>query len=180
MPIFFPDEIQKNIYLKQNKINIYDIKQLCIKLCLKNNINYIPIKIIYLIIYLVKNNYNYKLINKIFYKSLKKKYIILSKFMYKIIQYKWLNIINISIINNVENQLFEYFFKLYELYINKENINDIYKTQYYFILNTHIGYYRQFKMNIRKNIYTTYYFISIIFSQINKLNISINNIFDLD
>ena len=180
MPLFFPDEIQKNIYLKQPKIDIYNIKQICIKLCLKNNINYIPIKIIYLIIYLVKNNYSFKLINKIFYKSLKKKYIILSKFMYKIIQCKWLNIIHISIINNVEEELFKYFFKLYELYINKENINDIYKTQYYFIFNKNIGYYRQFQKNIKENIYTTYFFIPIIFSQINKLNISINNIFELD
>lgn len=180
MPIFFADKIQKNIYTQKNKLDIDYIKQICIKLCLKNNINFIPIKIIYLIIFLVKNNYTFKLINKIFYKSLKKKYIILSKFMYKIIQYKWLNIINIAIVNNVEDELFNYFFKLYKLYINKENINNIYITQYYFIFNKKIGYYQQFQRNIKKNIYTTYFFIPIIFSQINKLNISIYNIFELE
>ena len=180
MPIFFANEIQKNIYYKKEKININTIKLLCIKLCIKNNIKFIPIKIIYLIIYLKKYNYSFKLINKIFYKSLKKKYIVISKLLYKIIQYKWLNVINICIINNVEDELFQYFFKLYELYINKENINNIYKYQIYFIFNKNIGFYRQFQKIIKENIYTTYYFIPIIFSKIDKSHICLNNIFDIE
>ena len=112
MPLFFAEEIQKQIYYKNKKININKIKEICINLCYKNNINYIPIKIIYLIIYLEKNNYKFKLINKIFNKSLKRSYKILSKFLYKIIQYKWLNIVKISINNNVEDELIKYFLNL--------------------------------------------------------------------
>ena len=177
MPIFFPDEIQKNKYILKKKCDIYEIKKLCIQLSFKNNINYIPIKIIYLIIYLKKYNYNFKIINKIIYKVLKKKYIVISKFINKIIKYKWLNIINISIINKVENELFNYFFKLYELYLNNELNNDIYKYQIYFIFNKRIAYYSQFKRFIKSNIYTTYFFIDIILSKISKKNIIIENIF---
>ena len=54
MPLFFADEIQKKIYYKNKKININKIKEICVNLCYKNKINYIPIKIIYLIIYLEK------------------------------------------------------------------------------------------------------------------------------
>ena len=180
MPLFFAEEIQKQIYYKNKKININKIKEICINLCYKNNINYIPIKIIYLIIYLEKNNYKFKLINKIFNKSLKRSYKILSKFLYKIIQYKWLNIVKISINNNVEDELIKYFLNLYELYINEENINDIYKYQLYFIFNHKVGYYRQFCKFMRDNIYKTYFFIPIIFSKISKSNLILNNIFVID
>ena len=49
-------------------------------LCIVNNINYVPIKVIYLIIYLLKNKYKFKLINIIVKKVLKRAYIRLSRF----------------------------------------------------------------------------------------------------
>ena len=82
-----------------------------------------------------------KILNKVLIKS----YIKLSKFMYKIIQAKWLNIIDIAKNNNVENQIFDYFFKLYNLYLNEEQNMDMYKYQTRYIFNMKIAYYKQFK-----------------------------------
>ena len=62
----------EGLYNKRNKINIIKIKDILKKLSIDNNIYYIPIKIIYLIIYLEKKNYSYKLINIIFKKTLKR------------------------------------------------------------------------------------------------------------
>ena len=82
-----------------------------------------------------------KILNKVLIKS----YIKLSKFMYKIIQAKWLNIIDIAKNNNVENEIFDYFFKLYNLYLNEEQNMDMYKYQTRYIFNMKIAYYKQFK-----------------------------------
>ena len=169
----------EGLYNKRNKINIIKIKDILKKLSIDNNIYYIPIKIIYLIIYLEKKNYSYKLINIIFKKTLKRSYIKISRFLYKIIQLKWINIINTAIQNNVENDILQYFYKLYDLYIQEEGFNNIYIYQVKHIFKYKIGYYRHFKKYINENIYRTYYFIPFIFSKISKSHIIYNNIFEI-
>ena len=171
MGIYFADKIYKDLYRERKRVDISKVKTVILNIFLTNNINYIPLKIIYLIIYLVKNNFIFKLINKIVYNILKKTYIKISRFMYKVLQVKWLNIIRIAKKNEVENDLFKYFFELYNLYLNNENKIDIYKYQLKYMFNIKIGFYRQFKKFIMSNIYNTYFFIPIIFSKINKLNI---------
>ena len=135
--------------------------------------------IVDLIIYLEKKNYSYKLINIIFKKTLKRSYIKISRFLYKIIQLKWINIINTAIQNNVENDILQYFYKLYDLYIQEEGFNNIYIYQVKHIFKYKIGYYRHFKKYINENIYRTYYFIPFIFSKISKSHIIYNNIFEI-
>ena len=172
MPYIFADEFQKNLVVRKEKVSLILIKNTIKNLCITNNINYVPIKVIYLIIYLLKNKYKFKLINIIVKKLLKKSYIILSRFfLNRIIKVKWLNIIEIAKRNNVENDLFNYFFELYEYYLKIENLENIYKYQIKSIFDLRIGYYRQFKKYIKSNIYTTYFLIDIICSKINKLNI---------
>ena len=177
MGIYFADKIYKDLYRERCRIDINKVKTVILNICLTNNINYIPLKIIYLIIYLVKNNFTFKLINKIVYNILIKSYVKLSKFMYKILQVKWLHIIKIAEQNKVENDLFKYFFELYNLYLTNEKNMNMYKYQLKYIFNIRIGYYRQFKKFIMSNIYSTYFFIPIIFSKINKLNIKLKNIY---
>ena len=177
MGIYFADKIYKDLYKERERVDIKKVKTVILNICLSNNINNIPLKIIYLIIYLVKQNFSFKLINKIVYNILKKSYIKLSRFMYKILQVKWLNIIDIAKKNKLENDLFKYFFELYNLYLKNEKNMDIYKYQMKYIFNIRIGFYRQFKKFVMSNIYSTYFFIPIIFSKINKLNIKIENIY---
>jgi len=177
MGIYFADNIYKNLYREREKIDLSKVKTVILNICLTNNINYIPVKIIYLIIYLVKKKFSFKLINKIVYKILKKSYIKISKFFYKILQVKWLNIIMIAKNNKVENDLFKYFFELYNIYLKNEENMDIYKYQMKYMFNIRIGFYRQFKKFIMSNIYSTYFFIPIIFSKVDKLNIKLENIY---
>jgi len=75
MGIYFADNIYKNLYREREKIDLSKVKTVILNICLTNNINYIPVKIIYLIIYLVKKKFSFKLINKIVYKILKKSYL---------------------------------------------------------------------------------------------------------
>ena len=63
MPYIFADEFQRNLVIKKEKVNIIEVKNIIKNLCIVNNINYVPIKVIYLIIYLLKNKYKFKLIN---------------------------------------------------------------------------------------------------------------------
>ncbi len=177
MGIYFANKIYKDLYRERQKIDINKIKTVILNIYITNNINYIPVKILYLIIYLVKNNFCFKLINKIVHNILSRSLIKISKFMYKILQVKWLNIIEIAKINNVEKDLFNYFFELYNLYLKNEKNMDMYKYHMKYIFNIRIGFYRQFKKFIISNIYSTYFFIPIIFSKINKLNIKIENIY---
>ena len=178
MPYIFADEFQRNLVIKKEKVNIIEVKNIIKNLCIVNNINYVPIKVIYLIIYLLKNKYKFKLIKIIEKKVLKRAYIRLSRFfLNRITKVKWLDIIEIAKINDVENDLFNYFFELYEYYLKIENNENIYKYQLKSIFDLRIGYYRQFKKYIKSNIYTTYFLIDIICSRINKLNIKKENIY---
>ena len=79
--------------------------------------------------------------------------------------------------NKVENELFKYFFELYNIYLKNEENMDIYKYQMKYMFNIRIGFYRQFKKFIMSNIYSTYFFIPIIFSKVDKLNIKLENIY---
>lgn len=169
----------EGLYKKSDKINIIKIKDILKRLSIDNNIYYIPIKIVYLIIYLEKKNYSYKLINIIFKKTLKRAYIKIAKFLYKIIQLKWINIINTAIQNDVQNDILQYFCKIYDLYRKQEGCHNIYIYQTKNIFKYKLGYYRQFKKYIHENIYRTYYFIPFIFSKISKSYIIYNNIFEI-
>ena len=69
MGIYFADEFYKNLYVQRKQVDINKVKRVMLDVCETNKISYIPLKIIYLIIYLVKNNFTIKLINKIVYKN---------------------------------------------------------------------------------------------------------------
>lgn len=172
------DDFYNNKYNIKYNINLNYIVQIVNELYIKYNINYIPIKILYSIIFLVKHNINYKLINKIIYdKTLKIIYIKISKLLSNILEYKWLNLITIAIYNNVESEFIDYFLELYKLYIKIENCPKIYIIQAKNIMKKKILYFRQLKKTLLEDIYYTVYYIPIIFSQIDKTYISENNIF---
>lgn len=177
MKIYVDDFYNNNYNIKYN-INIEYVLDIINELYIKNNINYIPIKILYSIIYLVKYNINFKIINKIIYnKRLQITYLKISKLIPNILEYKWINLITISIYNNVENEFIDYFLELYKLYIKKENCPKIFIMQAKSIMKKKVLYFRQLKKYFVEDIYYTLYYIPIIFSKINKTYINQNNIF---
>ena len=174
----YVDDFYNNKYSIKYNLNIKYIINIINELNIKNNISYIPIKILYSIIYLVKHNINFKLINKIIYeKVFKKIYVKISKLIPNILEYKWIKLINISIYNNVENELIDYFLELYKLYIKIENKPKIFIIQAKNIIKKKVLYFRQLKKYFIEDIYLTVYYISIIFSRINKRLIAEDNIF---
>tara|TARA_Y100000739_G_C20556180_1_gene440666 strand:+ start:705 stop:1244 length:540 start_codon:yes stop_codon:yes gene_type:complete len=174
----YVDDFYNNKYNIKYNININYVISIVNELNIKNNINYIPIKALYSIIYLVKHNVDFKLIDKIVYnKVLKKNYMKISKLIPNIIEYKWIKFITISIYNNVENELIDYFLELYKLYIDKEQNKRIFIMQAKSIMKKKVLYFRQLKKIFVDDIYYTVYYIPIIFSKIDKKFISENNIF---
>jgi hypothetical protein len=101
----------------------------------------------------------------------------ISKLIPNILEYKWIKCITISIYNNVENELIDYFLELYKLYIEKENNKRIFIMQAKSIMKKKVLYFRQLKKFFIEDIYYTVYYIPIIFSKIDKEFISKNNIF---
>ena len=71
----YVDDFYNNKYSIKYNINIQYISNIINELNIKHNINYIPIKVLYSIIFLVKHNVNFKLINKIIYNKVLKKLI---------------------------------------------------------------------------------------------------------
>lgn len=176
------DEYHKNLNKPKKKININYVKNTIQYLKKKNNnIITLPDKIIYFIIYLIKNDCKFLIINNIIYNKLICKKIShnISILLYNSIQYKWYNIINISFRNNVTSQLLDYFLNIYDIYIKKENNNKIFILQAKNILGINIKNKRQLHKYFTLNLYHTIYYIDIIFSQINKKYLSINYIFSL-
>ncbi len=172
------DDFYNNKYNIKYNINIEYIINIINELNIKNNINYIPIKVLYSIIYLVKYNVDFKMINKIIYdKVLKKTYIRISKLIPNILEYKWIKLITTAIYNKVENELVDYFLELYKLYIEMENNKKIFIIQAKSIMKKKVLYFRQLKRYFIEDIYFTVYYIPIIFSKIDKTLISENNIF---
>ena len=139
-------------------------------------------KIIYFIIYLSKYNCKFKLIHKIINNVNSTISYRLSRFVFKSIRNRWNNIINIAIINNVEESILNYFFVLYDLYLNNEKNNKIeFKSiQAKYILGINIKNIRQLKKYFKLNIYHTIYYIDIIFSQLDLKYLSLNYIFDIN
>tara|TARA_Y100000816_G_scaffold291271_1_gene282145 strand:- start:1553 stop:2104 length:552 start_codon:yes stop_codon:yes gene_type:complete len=179
----YVDEFYKNLALEKKKLNINYVKNTI--LYVKNNITYfkiidIPDKFIYFIIYLIKNNCKFVIIKNIIYNAVKKISHRLSLFIFNIIQIKWNNIINIAINNNVTESLIDYFLKLYDLYLKKENIKDLYIIQAKNILGIKPKNIRHLKKYFNLNIYHTVYYIDIIFSIIDKKYLSIDYIFVTD
>lgn len=174
------DDFHNNKYNIKYKINLNYLKNIIFELYSKYKINYLPIKLVYSIIFLIKHNCDFKIIDLIIYqKILKKKYLVISKLMPHIIKYKWINIINIALYNNVETELINYFFELYNLYLTNEksNNNTIIKLQSKSLINIKINYYRQIQKIIHNDIYYTIFYISIIFSKISKTYINVNYIY---
>lgn len=177
----YVDEFYNNLNKKKEKISIsliintiYNLKKINKNLILSD-------KIIYFIIYLTKYECKFKLINKIINKIITKISYRLSKFLFISIRKKWINIINISLINNVENCILDYFFKLYDLYLDKENTNNMtFKTiQAKNILGINIKNDRQIKKYFNLNIYHTTYYIDIMFSKLDLKYIRLDYIFDI-
>jgi len=139
-------------------------------------------KIIYFIIYLSKHNCKFKLINNIINKIYTKISYRLSVFLFTSIRQRWKKIINLALINNVNESIMNYFFELYELYLNKENCNNInFKIiQAKNILGINIKNNRQLRKYFNLNIYHTMYYIDIIFSQLHLKYLSLNYIYDIN
>tara|TARA_B100000989_G_C19216116_1_gene333907 strand:- start:5 stop:556 length:552 start_codon:yes stop_codon:yes gene_type:complete len=176
----YVNEFYKNLALKKTKLNIDYVKNTIIYI--KNNIDYfknlkIPDKIIYFIIYLTKHNCKINIIQKIIYNTIKKVSHCLSLFVFNITQIKWINVINIAINNNVEKELVNYFLKLYDIYLNKENNDNMYIFQAKNILNINIKNKRHLYKYFNLCLYHTVYYIDIIFSIIDKKYLSIDYIY---
>lgn len=176
------DEFYNNLNKKDNKISVNLIKNTIINLKKYNLDLIISEKIIYFIIYLIKHNCKFKIIHKIINNLYNKVSHKISKFVIYSNQTRWTKIINIGILNGVSNDILDYFFKLYDLYLDKEKCNNI-KFQSFQaknILGINIKNRRQIEKYFNLNIFHTIYYIDIIFSQINLKYLSTNYIFDIN
>jgi hypothetical protein len=176
--IIFLDDFYKNFHKQKKIINFEKIKKTIYFICINNNNCYLPIKLKYFIVYLIKYDCKFNIINKIIKKILYNINYNLSKFIYNIIIYKWINIINISINNNVQSELINYFFDLYDLYLKIEKCSKLFIIQTKHILGIRIGYIRHLKKYLTLNIYDTIYYIDIIFSKLDKKYLQLKYIFD--
>ena len=179
--IVYIDEYYKNLSKPKQKLNIKYIKNIIgyLKNKNKNSIK-LPDKLIYFVIYLIKNECKFKLINNIIYNTVLKKISHkLSLCVYNTINYKWHNILNIAINNNVSVNILDYFLNLYEMYLEKENNNKLYIIQAKNILGINIKNKRQLRKYFSLNLNHTIYYINLIFKQINKKYLSINFIYKI-
>lgn len=178
----YVDEFYNNLNKKTDKLSIGLIKNTIYNLKKVNKKLIYSEKIIYFIIYLSKYNCKFKLINNIINKIYTKISYRLSIFLFTSIRQRWNKIINLALINNVEESIINYFFKLYELYLNKENCNNMnFKIiQAKNILGINIKNNRQLRKYFNLNIYHTMYYIDIIFSQLNLKYLSLNYIYDIN
>ena len=177
MPIFISDFYNRFKY-EQKKIDIKKIKKTLYFISLKNSI--LPTKLIYFIIYSIKHNCKFIIIDKIIKKTITYISHNISKFMFNIIIYKWKNIINICVFNNKQKELIDYFIELYQLYLECENNPNMFIIQTKHILGIRIGYLRHLRKYLLLNIYDTVYYIDIIFSKINKKYLSLDYIFTIN
>lgn len=177
--IIYVNEYYKNLNNTKNKLNIKYVKNIIGYLKNKNNIK-LTDKLIYFIIYLIKNNCKFLLIHNIIYnKVFKKVSYNMSLFIFNIINYKWTNILNIAIENNVTSNILDYFLNLYELYLEKENNNKLYILQAKNILGINIKNKRQLRKYFSLNLNHTIYYINIIFKKINKKYLSLDYIYKI-
>lgn len=178
----YVDEFYNNLNKKTGKSSIELIINTINNLKKVNKKLIYSEKIIYFIIYLSKHNCKFKLINKIINKIYTKISYRLSIFLFTSIRQRWNKIINLALINNVEESIINYFFELYELYLNKENCNNMnFKIiQAKNILGINIKNNRQLRKYFNLNIYHTMYYIDIIFSQLHLKYLSLNYIYDIN
>lgn len=176
------DEFYNNLNKKENKISTNLIKNTIINLKKYNLDLIISEKIIYFIIYLIKHNCKFKIIHKIIGNIYNKVSNKISKFVMCSIQTRWIKIINIGLLNDVCKDILDYFFKLYDLYLDKEKCNNMkfQSVQAKNILGINIKNRRQLEKYFNLNIFHTIYYIDIIFSQINLKYLSTNYIFDIN
>ena len=191
--LIYVDEYYKNLYEDKKKIDILLVKETITYLYkninyLNKSINYkLPEKIIYLVIYLIKHNHKKNIIYKIIKKLLFKISYRISKLKIKYIQNKWIKILNISINNNVNEEILKYFFELYENYLELENNSDntmnkknfsIIQTKH--LLKLNIKNKRHLYKFLKLNIYDTFFYIDLIFSRLSIIYLSFNYIFDIE
>ena len=177
--IIYVNEYYKNLNNTKNKLNIKYVKNIIGYLKNKNNVK-LSDKLIYFIIYLIKNNCKLLLINNIIYNKVFKKISHnMSLFIFNIINYKWTNILNIAIENNVTSNILDYFLNLYELYLEKENNNKLYILQAKNILGINIKNKRQLRKYFSLNLNNIIYYINIIFKKINKKYLSLDYIYKI-
>jgi len=183
----YVDEYYNNLKLNKKKID----KDLIINALqyLINKYNYnikLPVKLVYGIIYFIKHNCKINIINKIINKLFLKISHRFSLLKFNTIQKKWYVIIKLSIINNQESAILDYFFELYNIYLKKEIINNenklnkLYIIQAKQILGINIRNIRQLKKYLKLNLNDTIFYIDIIFSKINLKYLSFNYIFDIE
>ena len=93
--------------------------------------------------------------------------------------HKWNNIIYISIQNSVEDLILDYFFELYDIYLNLENCNKnkLLELQAKNIFGIHVRNQKQLKRYLSLNLQYTVYYIDIIFTKVNKIYLSLDYIF---
>tara|TARA_B100001559_G_C16471730_1_gene609341 strand:+ start:1097 stop:1645 length:549 start_codon:yes stop_codon:yes gene_type:complete len=176
------DEFYNNLNKNKKKISVDLVKNTIINLKKYNLHLILSEKIIYFIIYLIKHNCKFKIINIIINNIYIKISHKISKFKKYSIQCRWIKIINIAITNNVGQDILDYFFKLYYLYLDKEKCNNMkfISLQAKNILGLNIKNIRQFKKYFSLNILHTIYYIDIIFSQLSLNYLAINYIFDIN
>ena len=179
--IVYIDEYYKNLNKPKEKININYVKNVISYLKNKNsNTIKLPDKLVYFIIYLIKNNCKFIIINDIIYKKILKKVSHnLSLFIFNNVRVKWNNILNIAINNNVTKNILDYFLNLYELYLEEEQKENLYIIQAKYILGIKIKNKRQLKKYFSLNIHHTIYYINLIFKKVNKKYLSLDYIYKL-
>lgn len=179
----YVDEFYDSFRKKKKKININLVKNTLKFLKNKNNFQ-LSSKMTYYIIYLVKHDCKFIIINKVIQKLLFTVSYRFSLFTFHCIRSKWTYIINISIYNKVNEKLLDYFFTLYDSYLNTECNNDknmittLYKMQCKNIFNITVQSISHLRRYFKLNIHHTIYLIDIIFSVIDKKYISLDYIFD--
>ena len=175
----YVNEYYKNLNKPKNKLNINYIKNIIGYLKNKNVYNIkLPDKLIYFVIYLIKHNCKFILINNIIYKKILKKISHrLSLYVFNNIKYRWINILKIAISNDVCNSIIDYFLNIYDLYLEKENNDKFYIFQAKYILGINIKNKRQLRKYFTLNLYHTVYYINIIFKKVDKKYLSLNYIY---
>lgn len=178
----YVDEFYNNLNKNKKNISIDLVKNTIINLK-KYNLDFIlSEKIIYFIIYLIKHDCKFKIINIIINNIYTKISYKISNFKKYSIKCRWSKIINIGITNNVCEDILDYFFKLYDLYLDTEKCNNMnfISLQAKNILGINIKNIRQIKKYFSLNIFHTVYYIDIIFSQLTLNYLSLNYIFDIN
>ena len=177
MQIFIEDFDNRFLQVEKT-ISLGFIKSYIKKICCDNNLTYLPLKIKYMLIVLIDKNVSYCLINKIVNKIYSFISHHISKLTFNIIFFQWINVLNISMMNSVENNICEYFIELYKKYLEEEKCDKLYIYHAKYLLDIKVRNFKQFEYYIKLNVGNTVYFIDIISSKLNKRSFCANFIYN--